>query len=289
MVLHVAFFRTPSCAVLALHTTISNNGCLSTPLPTELVLRVYEAECQTFTDVVNLSPCCVRLRLIWNENKDAVAFPVALKVIPAFGDALITIRVTAAAKSNLVNYILNKEKPKDSALIPSNFSCNIRKPKFSEIISVLSLFTLIECALHLAQHGDPNHLRRLGRKIEDQTWRHAFPYAILPSEKSLSHAYKYRVFSSMYRVFLAGAVLSWAHIYPIIKKDSPLRERFLPDSTRPRFNIDINPTPGTPHLLPNLELSRPEILYLKGFLPFQIYGLAKTRALLPYSFSDFYY
>ncbi|KAF3114754.1 hypothetical protein TWF594_000437 [Orbilia oligospora] len=63
---------------------------LSTSLPTELVLRVYE-ECQTFTDVVNLSSCCVRLRQIWHENRDVVAFPVALKVVPAFDDALITI------------------------------------------------------------------------------------------------------------------------------------------------------------------------------------------------------
>ncbi|KAF3184238.1 hypothetical protein TWF751_000221 [Orbilia oligospora] len=59
------------------------------------------------TDVVNLSSCCVRLRQIWHENRDVVAFPVALKVLPAFDDALITIRATAVAKSNLVNYVRN--------------------------------------------------------------------------------------------------------------------------------------------------------------------------------------
>ncbi|EGX46855.1 hypothetical protein AOL_s00097g281 [Orbilia oligospora ATCC 24927] len=260
---------------------------LSTSLPTELVLRVYE-ECQTFTDVVNLSSCCVRLRQIWNENRDVVAFPVALKVVPAFDDALITIRATAAAKSNIFNYVLNKETPKEPALIPSRFSCHLSKPKFAEIMSTLSLFTLIECALHLAHHGDPNHLRRLGRNIENRTWRHGVPYKIIPSDQESSYAFRYRVFSSMYRVFLAGAVLSWVHIYPIIKEDSPLRERFLPYPMRaPHFNISNNATPETPHLLPNLELNEPEIAYMRSFLPFQIFNLARSQIPVPITCDGF--
>ncbi|KAF3108947.1 hypothetical protein TWF569_006233 [Orbilia oligospora] len=79
---------------------------LSTSLPTELVLRVYE-ECQTFTDVVNLSSCCVRLRQIWHENRDVVAFPVALKVVPAFDDALIT-STTSETPHLLPNLELNE-------------------------------------------------------------------------------------------------------------------------------------------------------------------------------------
>ncbi|RVD85058.1 uncharacterized protein DFL_003389 [Arthrobotrys flagrans] len=257
-----------------------------TSLPLEIILQVYE-ESETFTDAVSLSSCCIRLRLIWKENQDVLAFKIALKTIPAFDNALITIRATAAAKSNLVNYILNEETPAEPVLIPPSFSYHVSKPKFPETLSVLSLFTLIDCALYLAQYGHPDHLRKLGCKLENETWRQGVPYVILPNDKESSYAHRYVVFSGMYRVFLAGAILSWAHIYPIVKEDSPVRERFLPDPIRPRFNIAANATSEMPHISPNIELNQAEITYLKKFLPFQLYNLGNSNSPNPIRVDDF--
>ncbi|KAK6524659.1 hypothetical protein TWF281_011561 [Arthrobotrys megalospora] len=140
-------------------------------LPLEAVLHIYE-ECHSFTDAVSLSSSCKWLRSIWDENRNAVAFRIGLKTIPAFDDALITIRVTAVAKSNLINFVMHNEIPSETALTPSSFSYRLSKPTFLEVLSVLSLYTLIDCALHLAQYGRPKDLQKLGRNLaaDNETW-----------------------------------------------------------------------------------------------------------------------
>ncbi|KAK6331815.1 hypothetical protein TWF718_002356 [Orbilia javanica] len=256
-------------------------------IPPEIIIKFYEG-CQTFTDAVNLSSCCRWLRSVWNGNQDALAFRIALQVVPAFDDALITIRATAAAKSNLVNYILNQEIPTNPILIPSSFSYHVSKPRFPEIVSVVSLFKLIDCALFTARYGDLDQLRELGSKIANPTWTCSVPYDIFGGVREPSPAYNYRVFSSMYRVFLAGAVLSWQCIYPIIKEDSPLRERFLPKPGQPRPRMVPSPAPEGPQIYPATRLDETEIAYLKQFLPFQLYNMGQSRNPNPTSFDDFH-
>ncbi|KAK6511330.1 hypothetical protein TWF481_000250 [Arthrobotrys musiformis] len=255
-------------------------------LPVEIGLQIYE-ECDTFTDALNLSSCCSWLRCIWNSNQDALAFHIGLKVIPAFDDALITIRATAIAKSNLINFILHKKIPTKPNLDPSGFSYRVSKPTFQEVISAVSLFTLIDCVLHLAQHGDEDHLRRLGYKLENRTWHRVrgLPYNVFPRDREPTDAHRYRVFAGMYRVFLAGAVLSWAHVYPMIKEGSPLRKRYLSDDpikTPSRTIISHIDVATSAHLgRPSTDLSAGESAYICKFMPFQVTRLKDANQKPP--------
>ncbi|EPS45353.1 hypothetical protein H072_599 [Dactylellina haptotyla CBS 200.50] len=205
----------------------------------DVLLAIFE-QCQSFTDATSLSTTCKSIRSIWIQRRASLAFTIALSVIPAFDEALITIRATEIAKSHTNTFISKKiegETTPDFRILPRQLSYRTSRPTFGEILSVLDLYSFITTAIYFARHGDHEHLIKLGYYLDSVDWENTIPFYAFPDEpldgkipipEVDTPIYELRIFSSMYRVFLAGAMLSAPYIHSVLSESSPLRDLFLP-------------------------------------------------------------
>ncbi|KAF3938179.1 hypothetical protein ABW19_dt0201743 [Dactylella cylindrospora] len=213
-------------------------------IPVELLLQVF-GNLDSIKSVIALASTCRRFYNVWASNKAAIIFPVVEAAVIAFEDALLTIRVTAIAelyinKSQEYLSLISAIGDENSGLKPipkpeidlTNLGSRVRKPTFDELLKVQDLFLLISCAIDLGGRMTPEfktkyeHLKRLRSVIKyPRSHINNYLYVLFRSgwavegNNSDFEIEEYRIYSSLYRVFLAGAFLAPAYLEPFFTGD----------------------------------------------------------------------
>ncbi|KAK2776962.1 hypothetical protein FQN53_002468 [Emmonsiellopsis sp. PD_33] len=159
-------------------------------LSVEIILRIFQS-CDNFRDIVSCSSTCKILRRVWDVHQRSIIWNVGKTQIPAFNDALMAVRATQIVKVALQN----GELPPDPFPI-GELSGEINRPYGHELEDVYGFQHLARCLQILCRS------RCSGMQPGDTEapgfWEH----------------WQERVHSSIYRFYLAGAVLYRAYQEP---------------------------------------------------------------------------
>ncbi|KAJ6263735.1 hypothetical protein Dda_2305 [Drechslerella dactyloides] len=223
--------QNPATLARSIRATLYPKAYLDS-VPHEIIVSVLE-QCDTTEDALALCSTSKKYKSIWDLYRASIATSHARRHVPAFEDALITIRATAIARENL-EIMVNGNTNANSArtpreIIPSHLSYKCAKPTFDEIRKVNDLYRFVDGIIQLAKKGNPKNpdpqyeLKWVFALDVGQPHRYLLKKLdeVSPSPVDVQ-AFRQRVFSSFYRVFLAGAMLSSGYLRPFLQAGSPL-------------------------------------------------------------------
>ncbi|PGH10679.1 hypothetical protein AJ80_07435 [Polytolypa hystricis UAMH7299] len=169
-------------------------------LPVEVIVLVFQHS-GGLTQVATLSSTCKLFHSVWLRNSPSILGHVPGRQIRAFDDALMAVRATQIVK----DAIQAGQLPPDP-FPTAGLSSSARPPSIDELKTIYDFQHLAKCIEHIfikdvheSWFGSPSHFgESLDFSSDPPSWRH----------------WRERFYSSIYRVFLAGALLYRAYQAP---------------------------------------------------------------------------
>ncbi|KAL3423150.1 dihydrodipicolinate synthetase family protein [Phlyctema vagabunda] len=188
----------------------------------EVLVRIYQI-CDDLSQVLTLASTCKYINSVLATHSSAIIYDFAKAEIRSFDDALMAVRATDLAL-----------KAYQSGCLPplvsiQELSSASRKPNVQELQLVLNMQHLVQCIEYMF--------------FTEDGMSNLFGYGSLPGDlregplEGEEEAWKDRFYRSVYRMFLAGALLSRAYLAPIFEAEKKGRTDFL-SQTRTKDPIE---------------------------------------------------
>ncbi|KAH3270084.1 hypothetical protein KXV64_002598 [Aspergillus fumigatus] len=168
---------------------------MASTLVPEIIIQILN-HFETVEEVVVCASACRRFHGVWLCHAPQVIWTIAQRQILAFNDALMAVRAT-----KIVLESFEKEELPPDPFPLSTLSGPVRKPSISEFQQVRDLEHLAKCAEQIFVEE--------GRGLKDEIRNDQ------PDGATLWVRWRERFHSSIYRVLLAGAILSRAYQEPM--------------------------------------------------------------------------
>ncbi|KAF3941514.1 hypothetical protein ABW19_dt0201593 [Dactylella cylindrospora] len=256
-------------------------------LPVEIILDIFHCLGRP-SEATALASTCKYFNSIWTTHEAEILLHIARKHIPAFEDAVLAIRATDISEAYM-NQSRNKPKLEQASnpipkptIEPNRLRSTALRPTLDEIRKVYDLHLLVSCILKFGG-GLKEHDRNTDGTLLNLRKGFEFPrtdmsnrdYAILPDLEATANdderefaIQNYRIYASMYRVFLAGAMLAPAYLEPFLSGD-PQMERLLQHPQASPWQV--NPEARRYTRMHDTRYPRDtEVEFLKQYTPYNI-------------------
>ncbi|KAK2736013.1 hypothetical protein FQN57_000906 [Myotisia sp. PD_48] len=218
-------------------------------MPVEVLVLVFQCS-ENPAQVTALSSVCKRFYSVWMRGSGAILEHVLSRQILAFDDALMAVRATQIVR----DAVRAGQLPPDP--FPTDeLSGSVRRPSIDELKGIYDLHHLVKCIEQIfIDDGDESWYAssHFGQNIDFSSdpprWRH----------------WRARFHSTLYRVFLAGAMLYRVYQAPHILPDDDRPSDFL-QTTRADLEEYRASEDGMPE---EFDLTESDISYLLKFPAF---------------------
>ncbi|KAM7187877.1 hypothetical protein V8F33_010991 [Rhypophila sp. PSN 637] len=167
-----------------------------------------ELVCQILS-MVDLASTCTRFNTIWTTNASTILTAVTPRCIPAFDDALVASRVTTLVKNSILEA---KLPPKSHEINIHAFTAKASRPKIVDMGPVMGFHYVA----NVAEKGylDGTALRDRRFYLPPNYAWYPRPPRHLPPDNHWSQTARVSFHRAVYRVLLAGSVLTGWHLEP---------------------------------------------------------------------------
>ncbi|KAK3368583.1 hypothetical protein B0H63DRAFT_488752 [Podospora didyma] len=189
-------------------------------LPTEILTLVLE-ECDDLHDIFAVITSCKRIYAVFVANSGPIVWKFGLRNLYAFDLALIAVRATKIVADA---YQADRLPPRDRLFPIQQMSGQSRRPSLAELNDILNIQHFGRCIEHMmlikANQLGLHLTRNVGQDLTILEaavgWRRRDPQF-----PHVCHLWRESLHRTIYRLIVAGAVLSPAYHEPFLHKAKP--------------------------------------------------------------------